>query len=376
MNLPPSRLLTRLNTDIAAERNPFRADLLRAERAAYLARQGQLEEAKSDLAELHLRYDSRPNIEMSAWVSLAESLVSFLSDMGPGAMDKMRRARALSQAAGFARIHSLSSAWLAHYEYTTFDLELMAQHLAESLRLAPPDFHTARSRANLVVGQALHLAGQMELAAPWYKRARDHAVAEGDEATTSALMHNMSWLRMHAHRQEVLTGAMAGLAGSHARIGLESTVQYDHLQGLSGLDPLKPILLAQIFALEGKAAESLALFDEYLSTQPGGVSRLQCSWLADRAWCLVELGQDDEARTAVREVEVNIQADTQIDDRAATHSRLAQVFTKLGNAAEAERHLGLADSAWQEFAQLQDKICQLLRDLPESGAMQSTPSLS
>ena len=370
MTMPPSRLLQRLDADIAAERNPFRADILRAERAACLARQGEAEKARREITELHQRYDARPNVEMSAWVSLAESLVSFMSDLGSGGLDKMRRARALSQAAGLTNLHSLCAAWLAHMEYTTFDIELMAQHVGESLKLAPKDFHSARSRASLVMAQALHLAGQMDLASPWYKRAHDHAIAEGDEATTSALMHNMSWLRMHAHRQEVLTGQLAGVAGSHARMGVESTVYYDHLQGLSSLGPLKPILLAQVFALEGRATEALALFDEYLSAQPEGVSRLQCSWQADRAWCLAELGRVSEATDAAAAVELSFQADTQIDDRAATHSRLAQVFARTKDAANAERHSTMAHAAWLEFAQFQDTVRRLLGNISEFGPQQ------
>jgi tetratricopeptide (TPR) repeat protein len=365
--LPPSRLLARLDADIAAERHPLRADILRAERAAYLARQGQTDEARKELAALHQRHDGRPDFEMSAWLSLAESLVSYLSDMGPVAPDKMRRARALSQAVGLTKLHALSSAWLAQMDYNRFEIDLMVQHVGESLKLAANDYHSARSRASLVVGQALHLSGHMDLAAPWYKRARDHAVADGDEATTSAIMHNMSWLRMHTRRQEKLTGTPAGMAGSHALLGVDSTVQYDHLQGISSLESLKPILRAHVLTLEGRADQALALFEEYASAQPEGMSRLQCTMLSDRAWCLVEIGRIDDARVAAIEAESSFQQETQIDDRAATHSRLAQVFAATGDIESAERHKLLAANAWDEFVQLQSKICGLLRNMSEFG---------
>ena len=88
MTLTPSRLLTRLDADIAAASNPFRADCLRAERAGYLARQGHVDEAKTELAALHRRHDARPNAEMSAWLSLAEGLLSYFNDRGLAATDK------------------------------------------------------------------------------------------------------------------------------------------------------------------------------------------------------------------------------------------------------------------------------------------------
>jgi tetratricopeptide (TPR) repeat protein len=365
--LPASRLLNRLDIAIGKERYPLRADMLRAERAAYLARQGDTDGAKKELAALHQKHDGRPNVEMSAWLSLAESLVSYLSDMGPVAPDKMRRARALSQAAGLTQLQALSSAWLAQMDYNRFEFDLMAQHVGESLRLAPIEHHAARSRASLVVAQALHLSGQMELAAPWYKRARDHAVAEGDEATTSALMHNMSWLRMHAARQEVLTGRRAGSGGAHALLGFESTVQYDHLQGISSLETLKPILRAHILALEGHADQALVLFDQHLSNQPEGMTRLQCTMLADRAWCLVKIGHFDAARQAAKQAELSFQEDTQVDDRAATHSRLAEVFKVLGDAVSADHHLSNAQDAWRGFADIQGKIRSVLRNVEEHG---------
>jgi tetratricopeptide (TPR) repeat protein len=299
---------------------------------------------------------------------LVESLLSYLGDMGSAAPDKMRRARALSQAAGLSGLHALSSAWLAQMDYNKLDVESMAKHVGESLRIAPADHHSARSRASMVVAQALHLAGQMELASPWYKRAREHAVADGDEATTSAWMHNMAWLRMHMHRQAVLTGNLAGIAGSHALMGINSTIQYDVLQGIATLEPLKPILQAQIFALEGKPDRALALFDAWLSAQPKGMARLNCTLLADRAWCLVEQGRLDEALEAAIEVELSFEDDTQVDDRAVVHSRLAQVFAAVGESAKSESHLISANLRWSEFAELQNKLRSALGSLSEFGS--------
>ena len=367
MTLPPSRLLTRLDTAIAAERDPFRADLLRAERAAYWARQGQAEEARTELDALHKRYDGRPNFEMSVWLSIAESLACYLTDIGPLAPDKMRRARALSEAAGLKPLQALSSAWLAQMDYNSHEFGQMTQHVGDALRLAAADHHAARSRANLVVGQAIHLSCRMDLATPWYKRAQEHAVAEGDEATLSAMMHNMSWLRMHVLRQEKMTGLASGAAGAHARLGFESTVQYDNLWGLSSLEALKPILRAQILALEGEPDKALMLFDEHLPNQPDGMLRMQCTLLADRAWCLLEVGRSEEARVAADVAENSILLVTDIDDRAAVHSRLAQVFGAVSEPGRAAQHLALAGEAWRKYVTLQGEIATLLRGLVEHG---------
>jgi hypothetical protein len=51
-----------------------------------------------------------------------------------------------------------------------------------------------------------------------------------------------------------------------------------------------------------------------------------------------------------------------IDDRAATHSRLAQVFAALGDRATAQRHAEKAAEEWREFAIQQAVLAQALNE--------------
>ena len=204
--LTPSRLLQRLDAEIAAERDPLRADVKRAERAAYCARQGRGKEAQQALEEIRKRYDARPNVEVSAWVSLVESLLSYFGDMGPASIDKMRRARALSQAAGLTQLQALTSSWLAQMDYLRLDIASLSKNLSAALTLAQEGNHPAQARSALVMAQALHTAKRLDLALPWYERARKHATEDGDDATVSALMHNMAWIRTTNMRNALLTG--------------------------------------------------------------------------------------------------------------------------------------------------------------------------
>ena len=219
-----SRLLSRLDAAIAAAAHPLRADYLRAERAGYLARQGHLIEASQVIALLHERYDPSPNVLISAWLNLAEGLLSHFSDLSGVAIDKMRRAYALSGAARDTPLRALTAAWLAHMEYVAHDFELMARHLAESLQLADAEFHTARSRACLVGAQGYHLGGRYDLAQPWYEKARLHANADGDEAMLSAVMHNMAWLHAVQARQTQLQGNGPTLSVNQILLGAESAL--------------------------------------------------------------------------------------------------------------------------------------------------------
>jgi hypothetical protein len=245
----------------------------------------------------------------------------------------------------------------------------VARRAAESLRLSEPEHHSARSRASLVVAQALHMAGRWDLAADWYTRARLHATSEGDDLSISALMHNMVSMRLDNLRQAVLTGRGDTRDADLHLVGLESSENFDIMVGTSTLEPLRPMLRARYLSLQGRRAEALKIYDAHF---PGSVSselsRMASDVLSDIAWCRVKRGDTDQARAEAIAAEQSLTARTQIDERAATHSRLCNVYRELGELAESARHAQLADAAWLEFEALQRRFVELLGRLTETGS--------
>lgn len=363
-----SRLLLRMDAAIAASTIQVSSDCLRAERACYLARQGHFEDVRATLVELRQRYGSNPNVAISAWLSLAEGLQIHFSNMGQLARDKIHRAYALSAAAGLTQLNAVCAAWLANMDYLNVDVVGMTRHVAQSLKIAQKDNHSARSRANLVVAHAYHLAGRIDLARPWYMRAHDHASSDGDDATISALMHNMAWLRWANLRQETFCGIAATPSGEHALVSVESTLQFDSLFGSTSLHALAPILRAQILSTKGYFTEALALYGHYLAPAVlQGMGRLHACLLADQAWCRIKLGQTEAARADALESESLVDSRGQFDDRAPAHSRLAQTFSELGIFDAAKRHADLAAAAWAGHERLQHEMIELLSSVSEFG---------
>jgi tetratricopeptide (TPR) repeat protein len=364
----PLRLLERLDALIAREPDSFESDCARAERACYLARQGQYQQAAAELDALRKRYEARPHPAISTWLSLADGLMSHFTEVGVAARDKMRRAHALSSAGRLMPLHALSSAWLAHMDYTRMDFDSMVRHLSQALHLAAPDHHAARSRGNLVVAQALHLAGRLDSAMPWYQRARTHANAEGDDATISAIMFNMATLRASNLRQVALTGEGNAMEGVYALMSADATSSFDARTGAVSAMPLMPLLRAQILALQGDPAGALAAYEAHLDGAQG-LSRLHCANLADQAWCRSEVGQLEAARTDALAAEASLGSDTQLDDRAVTHSRCAQVFAALGETAQAQRHGDLAASLWTDYHAMQQRLIDVLSRIGPNGPL-------
>ncbi len=344
----PSRLLRELDARIAKCRDPLQNTCLRAEKAALLARQGHLDKARAELAAIHARYDRQPNAVVSAWVSLAEGLVIYFSDLGNASLDKIKRSLALSEAVGAKPIQALSAAWLAQMHFSRLDFGPMTKHLQIALRTAEPDQHSALSRACLVAAGAYHWAERIELALPWYGRARQHASAEGDEATLSALMHNMAWLRAAEARRQSVAGILAPRQALQAQLSTDSVHTFDKLIGMAGLGSLVPILRAQVLVLGDQFGDALALLEANIDgALSEGLKRMECVMLADAAWCRLNLGDVGGARRDSEVALSKIVDETQVDDIGMTHSRLAQVFAALGCADIASSHANKATEAWQ-----------------------------
>jgi tetratricopeptide (TPR) repeat protein len=365
-HVKPSRLLLRLEAEIAAAKTQLDADCKRAERAAYLARLGRFDEARGEVEALQERYVRQPQIEISVRVNLAEGLIAYFENVGVSTTDRVQRAYALSVAAGLGNLRAICSAWLAQWAYSRLDMVMLARHLSEALSYSDSQNYSARSRACLVAAQALHLAGRPDLAKAWYARSRICATQDGDDVTISALMHNMSWLRMLTMRQAVLTGSSDSSAGEYALLNAESTANLDELKGDSSWQELKPILRAQIVSLKGDAKQALSLYEQHLTSAEAPL-RLQANLLADKAWCHAIVG--DVARSLeCAETALNcLVEETQVDDRAATHSRLAQAFAVLGQTSKSNDQVSLAKEAWSKHCVVQACAVELLATLNEDG---------
>ena len=360
----PSRLLARLDAEIKSARTPIEADCKRAERACYLARTGRIAESQAVVDQLHQCYGQRPHIEVSVWVHLAEGLIGHFSDMTPSAREKILRCHALSAAVGLKPMQALSAAWLAHMDYLRQDVSSAKQYVLEALDLSTINHHAALARASLVVAQALHFAGHMDVARVWYAHARSHAASEGDELTVSALMHNMAWLRSLDLRKGVLGGHRASDDARHALMNAESTAQFDSLIGSFSLGSLVPILTAQILSTSGRYDEALSLYEANLDASLAeGMDRLRADLMADQAWCRLKLGLRDEARRDAVKARESLDPNGLCDDRALAHGRLVMLFAELGDVAKAEFHSNEARAAWAEYEATQDRLWTSFRDV-------------
>ena len=338
-----SRLLTELAARIAAARDPVQAACLRAQRSVYLARQGNRDEADAVVQAIREEFGAAPNAAVTAWVSLAEALIHFYTQPGPQAMDRLKRAHALSRAMQHPVLLPLCEAWLAHMEFNANHMAPTLQHAQEALRLAQPDHHAALARVSLVIADAFHFAGRFDLAKDWYAAVREHALADGDDAMISAMLHNVAAFRANEVRLASAFGEEFPDTTKRALMEAESTRNDDIGIGTLSLALLIPLMRAQLLTVMGRYDEALQLFRETIDRDsPENLDRRKAGFLADRAWCCINLGDTEGARKDVLRANAIVGASDDSDDVASMHARLSAVLGLLGESDQSERHRELS----------------------------------
>jgi hypothetical protein len=366
---PRSRLLATLEEAIKKATSPIEAQCLRAERAALLARQGQLERAQGVIDELNSQLAWQPhNNLVRGWVALAEGLHGYYSVIGIGGHEQMELAYKLAHDSGPAgtRLRATTAAWLANLAFGDEDAARMVALIREALDTAAPEHRGARARATLVAGFAYHFGGQSARAQPWYEASRRHAIADGDEAHLSALMHNQAWMRAAQARMALLFDDRGGAPGdmqavTQALVGAESIGHYDAGIGTASLGSLVPMLRAQVLTSQGRWAEALDLFTaNFDSALSEGLKRIAACLLADRAWCEWHEGRADKARALAGAAEQALTEPIDTDDRAMALARLAQLRGALGEGGMAAKHRAESQRLHAQHVAQQQRTVALL----------------
>jgi len=368
MKSADSKLLARLDAALAATRDPIRSACLRAERAGYRARQGHFDQARSELEGLRLQFAMRPHPQVSIWLCLLEGWIAYYENLDHSALDRMKRARALSAAAHQDTLHALSAAWLAHLHYAHNEFDQAARMVHEALALAAPDENAAQARASLVVAEACHFAGRFDLAQPWYVEARTRARADDDGQTLSAVNYNLAALQVsQVMKASVFGGDDASALIRHAAASVESASNFDDLIGTLSLGSLLPLLRASVASARGDFERALALYgNDFHSTAEQGQTRVLPALFADRAWCRSRTGDFAGARADVAQAEQRIDPSIDSDDRALAHGRLAQVLSVLGDSTAGQAHEQRAREALARHRIDQVRVLEAFSGLLES----------
>lgn len=351
MSGPPrlrSQLARRLDSEIAAATaTPVRCAVLQAQRAILWLRHGHDVQARKELIRLQGRALVHPNVELAAWLHLAEGLAAYFSSFGGGARDRVRRAAVMAGAAGLESLRVLCDAWLAQMAFVDGEVDSVVVHAARVL--ATPNLENASAwRVASALGMAWDFAQHREHAAAWFFWGRRATNEEGDEAGFSALLHNQVQMRVWRIRHAAFAGEVS--AEPAELLGVDSIGNYDGAVGGSARADLTPLLRAQLLTVHGDFSSAAALLETHLpEAVASSLARVGGSLLADLAWCWANTGEVQRARALADQAAIEVMAEDcpkcDFGECATLHGRLAQVYARLHEDALAVHHAETADKA-------------------------------
>jgi DNA-binding phage protein len=195
---------------------------------------------------------------------------------------------------------------------------------------------------------------------------RQHALAEGDDAMISAMLHNVAAFRASKIRLADAFGSADMDEAARAMMETESTGNFDSGIGTASLTWFVPLLRAQLLTVKGRYDEAVGLFSKNLSSaERQGVARLLVSFFADSAWCKYKLGQSAAALEDVHACIRVANEDCDPDDLAASLARIAAIMEANAMADEAAILRERARTSLAAHTQTQVELLQnLLTALP------------
>ena len=368
--VPQSPMLTRLDAALAAARHPVDVACARAERAGYLARQGLLDNARAELVLLRNQFSGAAVAVVTVWTCIVEAWIEFYDGREAVAVDKLQRAYALSAASKLTPLHALSAAWLGFINYHNDDFQAMEKYLTVALRSADPQHHLTQARIAIIAAGAYHWAMRLDLAQPWYAKARDHALAESDDATLSVVTFTMAaHCTNHASRASIF-GSEDTDEIRKAQAWLDASFNLDQRLGAAPKDAYGHTFRALLCSAQQHYAQALAEYEAHLDdADRQGALHMRAVHLADQAWCRFHTGQAEAARADALAAAALINPGMFIEDIAVASGRLEQVFSALGDTDSALHHRQQARDYWSRHLVMRRALLDHL-----NGAIAAAPA--
>lgn len=357
-----TRLVERLEREIALAEDPLERECLKAQHAAVIARLGMLDQAKFTLAGLRTQSRRHRNPKLQAWVHYSEGAVQYFSEVNSAqALVHFKAARESAIACADQQLQALTCAWSAAVEIQSRqDIATLAS-LLEAMSLASQENNSAWARAWLVAADLADAAGWFNESMGGYERARIHAAADGDATMISALMCNRANSLVNHHVRGELFATQTRTEFRRALIEIESTLNLDRGLGNKAFGSSAQFIRAEALVVLGRWSEVIELIDQHMDSHITD-SGLQYAAraLAGRAWCHANLSHLDKALFDANEAEAHLCHVSDPDDQSVVHKRLAQTFEILGMPARAEHHEVAAAAALDDLAVDQSRLGELL----------------
>lgn len=340
--------MKRLQALLEVETDPYRRAETSAKIAAYSARTGNFQAARDTIFEVRQSFGDGRSGRVTILLMLAEAMVLHYGDLAINAADRAARALLLSKAVRDRELIALTSAWMAYFQFEKSDFEQSLRSIAEAMENATPLDHAALSRCSIVLFNEFALCGDSVASQRWFLKGREHALAEGDQASVEALLHSkavfgVAWLRVERCRAELGEAVL-----TRARQEITSARNLQLLTQIAALKDYIEIADVSLSLLEGMFEQALVKLNSLGASGPFPVRHFNSSVQAiERAYGYAGLGQIDEAILAMQDIDLSAITNLDVDDllvAAWMMNDLAKKDQRLGDIASTQTKLQNARS--------------------------------
>lgn len=359
-----TRLLEVNQQQVASAADPAERARLLQDRAILQARLGRTDEASRtlDLAEQDAPADLPAALALR--FAYARAIARYFGKHFTEAREQMSEVLDRARALGDPALSTECESALALFLQREGDVRRAAHH-ARSVLGTEGSSLESRYRATLALASLHQDARDYEEAVRLYRETQDVVRALGDEIAMASWM-GRSALSQAAHaRQAAASGELDTRMLKDAVDALESSIAYsEQLQDAPDM-ALSRLLLAEMRVLQKRYRDALALYDTELPIVEGdGFLHEVTAAMADRAHCLLKLGDADGAYSQAAVALQRLDQSTPADIRAIVHENMAAALQQAGHAVEAEQHRVLSRMAWETYAHEQREARRLLRENP------------
>jgi tetratricopeptide (TPR) repeat protein len=359
-----SRLLEANQQQVAGATDDSQRTRLLQDRAILQARLGRADDAVRTLD----RAEESAPADLPATLKLrfayARAIASYFGKHFDQARQQMTAALEQARAHGDASLGAECESTLALFLQREGDVRAAARH-ARSVLGNPASSLESRYRASLALASLHQDARDYEEAVRLYSETQDVVKSLGDAIAMASWMGRSAASQAAHARQAAASGELDARTLKEAVDALERSIAFSEQLPDAPDVALSRLLLAEMCVLQKRYREALALYDAQLPAIEGdGFLHEVTAAMADRAHCLLKLGEPDAAYTQAAAALQRLDESTPADIRAIVHENVAEALQRAGRVVEAEQHRVLSRMAWETYAHEQREARRLLRENP------------
>ncbi len=332
------------------------------DRAVLLARLGRVAEAERTLADAEQQVPADAPQTLILRFAYVRAIDTYFSKRFGDAQRKMAEAlHAARQTADPALIAECESA-LALFMQREGDVR-SAMAYARSVLENPSAPLEARYRATLALASLHQDAHDHEAAYRLYRETHNVVQDLNDEIAMACWLQRAALSKAAHARQAAGRGELNQRSIKEAISALQQCIDYAAQVPDGPTTTLDHLLLAEMHVLQKRYEQALMLYDLHLPQCEGDGFLHECTAaMADRAICLLQLGQADagyaQAVAALRRLDESTPADI----RAIVHENMAAALEGVQQPSQARLHRTMAQAAWDTHSHEQREARRLLNE--------------